>query len=387
MKMTIKNMAKELYFKFVCLLIPNISPLKKSKKTLLIVKLDAIGDYILFRNFLKEIRTSLLYKDYKITLLGNIINKELSETLDKKFIDDFVWINKKKLLKNPLSLLKIRRIIGARFEKTIHASYSREFIGDLLVNFSGAEERIGFKGDCNNISMGVKKITDTWYTKLIGIDQDINFEFYRNRCFFNKVLNNISPLKKPDIDLKSLNIIPMVGLPSTYVVFFPGGSLNSKRWPVENFKLIGKYLINKYNLNVIICGSNGDQNLAKVICSNDTKINDLTGKTTLPQLIHVISKAKFVISNDTGGAHIAAALNIPVIVMSRYNHYMRFVPYPEEISNNFICLLPNMFNDLSQNDLVKKFKNNSNEDISLITVNSVESVVDKVYSQTNIDLQ
>ena len=40
------------------------------KRNVLIIFLDAIGDYILFRNFLSEIRESSKFKDYTITLLG-----------------------------------------------------------------------------------------------------------------------------------------------------------------------------------------------------------------------------------------------------------------------------------------------------------------------------
>ena len=163
---------------------------KSTNKTLLIIKLDAIGDYVLFRNFLEEIRTSSTYKDYKITFLGNSVVKDLSETLDKAFVDEFIWIKKRNVFKNPLSILKIADLIYNKFNTTIHATYSREFIGDLLVKLSGSETRIGFYGDCNNISEKEKNKTNTWYTKLVPIDPKINFEFYKNKSFFSQILNS-----------------------------------------------------------------------------------------------------------------------------------------------------------------------------------------------------
>ncbi|MEI6480333.1 MAG: glycosyltransferase family 9 protein [bacterium] len=351
---------------------------KSTNKTLLIIKLDAIGDYVLFRNFLEEIRTSSTYKDYKITFLGNSVVKDLSETLDKAFVDEFIWIKKRNVFKNPLSILKIADLIYNKFNTTIHATYSREFIGDLLVKLSGSETRIGFYGDCNNISEKEKNKTNTWYTKLVPIDPKINFEFYKNKSFFSQILNSELIIKKPYIDLKNLQISTPPILPSNFVLLFPGAQQNFRRWPADKFQSIANYLINKYNLDIVICGSKSDSALANIINPDDNKrIFDLTGKTSLTQLIFIISKAKLVISNDTSGAHIGAALDIPTIILSQFNHYMRFVPYPSEISDKMFCLLPHIFDTVPQNELIEKFKLGSDVDISLISIDDVKEAIIK----------
>jgi len=345
------------------------------EKTLLIIKIDAIGDYILFRNFLKIIKESSKYKDYHITLLGNVVNKSIAETLDKNFVDNFIWINKRNIFKNPLSILKLIKLVSNKYKIAIQATFSREFIGDLLVKISGSETRIGFAGDHNNISEKEKNITDKWYTKLININPSINFEFYKNRSFFSQILGTNLTIKKPEIIIEDTGWNQPINIPDNFVILFPGSLVESKKWPSQNFKEVGSYLIEKNNLNVIICGSKSDNTAAKVITGTDSHIIDLTGKTSLTELIYIISKAKFVISNDTSGAHIAAALNIPVIVLSRYNHYMRFIPYPPEICYKMIFLFPNTFKELTENELIEKFKNGSNEDISLISVNQVKEAV------------
>jgi len=63
------------------------------KRTLLILRLDSIGDYILFRNFIPYLKTSEKYKNYKITLCGYLWWKELSENLDAKYISEFIWVD------------------------------------------------------------------------------------------------------------------------------------------------------------------------------------------------------------------------------------------------------------------------------------------------------
>ena len=93
-----------IFIKFVIFSIIDFLAISKAPrvytKTLLLVRIDSIGDYVLFRNFIGIIKKSEKYKDYKITLCGNIAWKELAETFDREFISDFVWIDSKKLSRN-----------------------------------------------------------------------------------------------------------------------------------------------------------------------------------------------------------------------------------------------------------------------------------------------
>jgi ADP-heptose:LPS heptosyltransferase len=59
----------------------------------------------------------------------------------------------------------------------------------------------------------------------------------------------------------------------------------------------------------------------------ESQIIDLSGQTDIPLLTGVLSGARLVISNDTGPAHIAAALNVPVIVIFGPTNPARISPY------------------------------------------------------------
>ncbi len=60
------------------------------QNTMLLVRLDLIGDYILFRNFIEIIRKSQKYSNYRIVFCGNIIYRDLAESLEASFIDEFI---------------------------------------------------------------------------------------------------------------------------------------------------------------------------------------------------------------------------------------------------------------------------------------------------------
>lgn len=344
---------------------------KDNKKRILIIKLDAIGDYILFRNFLEAVRTDVKYSDYEITFLGNSVNKKIAETLDAKFVDEFIWLKKKNILFKPFYFLKVLKSFKYKFDLVLYPCYSREFIGDLFVKYSKADKKVGFKGDINCIDPFLKMISDKWYNSLIRIDKSIIFEFYKNREFFNQILQTNLNILKPEIKIEDLLIDKKLDLPDKYVVLFPGAQEEKRRWPKDNFINIANFLVEKYKLKVLVCGVKDDS-----LMFENSDIIDLAGKTTLIELMYIMSKAVLVISNDTSGAHIGIAVNVPIIVLYMFNHYGRFFPYPDEVKNVH-CLKPEIFIS-SQEELIEKFKYGSNVDISLIRIEDVKNMIDFV---------
>ena len=90
----LKTVIKIIIYRFIDFF---IKPSKEIKtKSLLLIRLDAIGDYVLFRNFIEVLRKNNKYKDYSITLLGNSAWKSLSQELDGEYIDNFIWLDRSK---------------------------------------------------------------------------------------------------------------------------------------------------------------------------------------------------------------------------------------------------------------------------------------------------
>jgi ADP-heptose:LPS heptosyltransferase len=56
-------------------------------------------------------------------------------------------------------------------------------------------------------------------------------------------------------------------------------------------------------------------------------IVNLAGKTNIPQLVALLAGSKAVISNDTGPSHIAAALNVPMVLVFGFTNPKRVGPY------------------------------------------------------------
>ena len=91
------------FFKFFLYHLINFFYFKKKvidKDGIVIIKLDGIGDYILFRNFISEIRKKNEYQNTNITLVGNYNFRKLSQKLDKGIVNNFIWVNKNKFLRD-----------------------------------------------------------------------------------------------------------------------------------------------------------------------------------------------------------------------------------------------------------------------------------------------
>ena len=350
---------------------------KLNPKTLLVVKLDAIGDYLLFRNFLNDIKQSKKFKQYQITLCGNILWKELAETLDASSIDTFIWIDKKKFLNDgAYRRLTLRQIKQKGFEVSFQPTFSREVLtGDSVIEASGAIERIGSGGDdANEISL-LKYFSDGYYTKLFSNNSSVDFEFEKNKLIVEELIEENIERVQPILDYTNNNEEGKL-----YAILFPGAGEVQKKWPLERFALIADMLKREYNLEIRICGAQSDFELGEKIisyCETADPIN-LCGKTNLLALVDQISSSRFLFTNDSSALHIAACLNIKTVCVLNGRHFGRFAPYPENMTTSLAFVFPDEMDRLLQNDkdiVVSKTKHNAIASIDSISVTKVEQAL------------
>ena len=96
------------------------------------------------------------------------------------------------------------------------------------------------------------------------------------------------------------------------------GSTNSraKRWPAERYAALADRFITETDANVLLIGSADEVEVSREVAERmQQRPFMLTGQTDLAQAVAVLSLADVLITNDTGPAHIAAALNRPTLVI------------------------------------------------------------------------
>jgi heptosyltransferase II len=89
----------------------------------------------------------------------------------------------------------------------------------------------------------------------------------------------------------------------------------SKRWPTNYFAEVAKVKANE-GYAIWLLGGNKDREAAASIQKASGNVcTDFTGRTDLSEVVDLLSLASAVVTNDTGLMHIAAALNLPLIVI------------------------------------------------------------------------
>ncbi len=113
------------------------------------------------------------------------------------------------------------------------------------------------------------------------------------------------------------------------VIINPGATNSrAKQWLPERFAALADRLLERGDVSVVFIGSSDERSLAeRIVVGMRHRPVLLTGQTDLGQLVEVISCARLLISNDTGPAHIGAAVGVPTLVL--------FGPTQHEVTRPF----------------------------------------------------
>jgi ADP-heptose:LPS heptosyltransferase len=312
------------------------------QNTVALVRLDLIGDFVLWLDSAKAYRD--LYPDRKIVLCANSVWAELAH--QQPWWDEVIEIDLRRLRSDKRYCLGLMLSLHWRgLGIVIQPTFSRELAVDRLVRATGAQQRIGQEGDTNNITPVDKRLSDTWYTKLIKAGHPESMELAKNADFvrglgakdFRSGVGHLRP---------SARTLSVFKPEEPYILLSPGASWLPKAWPVENFAQLANELFLQYATPIVLCGSPAEralcENIVKLMGTTDqqarTPVHNLAGQTTLTQLLDVIAGATLLVSNDSGNIHLAAALRVPSVCIVGGGHSARFMPYVVE--NDEGCVLP-----------------------------------------------
>jgi heptosyltransferase-1 len=154
-----------------------------------------------------------------------------------------------------------------------------------------------------------------WYLAVLpalAVPVHQNFEWLPKR---EEIAKDVSALW-------GLNGSPMVAL-------LPGARWENKRWPASHFReLVAQLSRTQRAARFVILGGKSDSELAAEIASAaPDATTDLTGCTSLLQMIEVLRQCRVVVTNDTGPMHVAAALRKPVVGLFGPTNPARTGPY------------------------------------------------------------
>jgi heptosyltransferase II len=117
-----------------------------------------------------------------------------------------------------------------------------------------------------------------------------------------------APLAQPRLKVDAPQVVATCqrfGIESPYAVLCPGAEYGpAKRWPYF------AELARRLSIPAVLLGSSNDAPAAQGV-----EGKNLVGKTTLDEAIELIAGAQYVVTNDSGLMHVAAALGRPLVAL------------------------------------------------------------------------
>jgi lipopolysaccharide heptosyltransferase II len=114
-----------------------------------------------------------------------------------------------------------------------------------------------------------------------------------------------------------------------WIALQPGARWLNKRWPVEHFAELVRMLAGRFaDVRFVILGAQADRELGeRIVREASARCLDLTGRTTLLEMVEWTRLCELMITNDTGPMHVAAALDKPVVALFGPTEPRRTGPY------------------------------------------------------------
>lgn len=290
--------------------------LSKTPEKILVIKPSSLGDIVHSLPFLNVLRDRFPRSE-----IHWIIAKGFEGLLeDHPMISRLLVINKDewKKIKNVKDTISELRSLFKSLKKEkfdIVADLQGLLRSGVLTAATGASVRVGFKE--------AREGSSIFYTHRVEGGKDIHAvdRYLKIAKFLGCDIADVCfPLPLSFGSSRVTQYLP----DKEYAVLVPGARWKTKKWPPERFGELASRLPMKF----LVVGGKSDTDISnRVVNSSKGNAISIAGKTNIKELIEIMRKAKFVVSNDSGPMHIAAALGVPVFAIFGPTNPLRTGPY------------------------------------------------------------
>jgi lipopolysaccharide heptosyltransferase II len=179
----------------------------------------------------------------------------------------------------------------------------------LLTRASGARHRVGyaFRGRQYAYNVVVRGRGDTVHNTQFNLDalEAVGIPVVDRSLAF--------PLRPEDLDYVQ-EFVRNAGLFTNPIVALnTSGGWYTKRWPLERFAELADRIAAELGASIVLTWGPGQKEDAKRVGSLMTRPAFVPPPTTLRQLAALLQRCAFMVTNDSGPMHIAAAVGTPVL--------------------------------------------------------------------------
>jgi len=215
-------------------------------------------------------------------------------------------------------IFEIIRVAGRirRKEFDLAILLQNAFEAAFLTYLGGINLRVGYNTDRRGFLLSHAVIRDN---EVLSLHQ-VEYYLYILRSMGWDAKSTDPRVFVADSDKKAIESVLAaagIGRDHALIGLSPGAVFGpAKQWPAERFAAIGDWAAQRWGAKAVVMGSEGDQD----IC---TEVNELMkhgslnlcARTTLGEVMALIQRCHYFVTNDSGLMHIGAALHVPMVAI------------------------------------------------------------------------
>ena len=334
-------------------------------RRVLVVRLRSIGDTVLatpsliaLRRFLPEAQIDVLLEDWVAPVLEGFDAVDNVLTVSRK--------DKKSRIKTAWQIRQSRYDVAVN----LHGGTTATF----FVRASGAKYRVGFAEYQYNFLYThlAPSSLNFWATDHIhSAEQQLALLGLVGVPVEDKPKSRLAVTDSAHNSIEK-KLSSFILHPSSFALLHPAAAFETKQWATESFARVAEFLSAK-NLQIIAVTAKKERGVLEKLKQIAQVPIYIFDELTLPEITALASKAKIFVGNDSGIAHIAAAINTPSVIVfgpSNPNHWRPWTDAPNEI------ILSETTCD-HQLDKIRKGSENP-KCIRCITVEAVSEAIERI---------
>ena len=300
---------------------PNDTPAPRDYRSILVVRLDEIGDVVLSTGMLRELRRNWPQAHITLVVKPAVFNLvELCPHVNEVLTFDRQYFGRRfGLLTRHRRALRLARtkLWSRRFDVAINPRRGVDYYhGDILTYLSGAPRRIGMQN-----AIGEPETSDLLTIRLppCGERHEALCNLETVKALGGEVGDESLELWLSDDDRrKAASLLNDSGVAANapFVVVAPGAGAAQLVWPLERSIDAAKQISADCDLRIVVVGGTDDRAYGARFVQASAETTDLTGKLSLRETAAVIERARLFLGNDSGPLHLAAAVGTPTIEIS-----------------------------------------------------------------------
>jgi lipopolysaccharide heptosyltransferase II len=299
-------------------------PLWRNVRRVLVVRLDNLGDVLMTTPAIAAIRAGL--PDVHLALLASRAGAAVARFVPE--IDQIIefeppWMKASSACEDgalgSYEAQMIARLAAARFDAALIFTVCTQSAlpAALLCRLAGIPLRLAHSRE-NPYGL----LTD-WVSETDRLQDGMRHEVARQLALAGSVGFHVADdrlrLQPATADFeRAREELHACGVPSgqPYFVVHPGASAASRRYPAERFGIAAEAIARRSGCTAVFTGDASEAPLVETARSAMAGGSSLlVGKLGVGALAALIAESRLLIANNTGPAHIAAAMGTPVVVL------------------------------------------------------------------------